>query len=135
MFYHEVANLLLYENFYECVFRNACSCGVVLGSMFIIVGLNMERYLQITRPLRLHGYSSSVCRQHVPYTDMDFSSWPVHNTVSYVHKCHTGGRVLQVCCCDGTRIHTDILYPHVFGFKRSSFHVLSYFRHFCDKNN
>ena len=52
VFYHEVANLVLYENFYECVFRNACSCGVVLGSMFIIVGLNMERYLQITRPLR-----------------------------------------------------------------------------------
>ena len=52
VFYHEVANLLLYEDYHECVIRSASSCGVVLGSMLIIVGLNMERYLQITRPLR-----------------------------------------------------------------------------------
>ena len=52
IFYHQMYELLLYKNIQECVFRNASTCSIILGSMLIILGLNMEIYLQITRPLR-----------------------------------------------------------------------------------
>ena len=50
--YQNIHNIILYQDFQECVARNSFLVAAILATMLIIFGLNIERYIRITLPLR-----------------------------------------------------------------------------------